>query len=898
MPPSLPLGHKTADHTTELTQLDSQTVAENSNWLSFHRIWGVLAEESLQAIAQSLQLLKVDPETDIYQQNQTTLGLYILKWGSVEIYRSSPVGRTHIHYCSAGDVFGYVPLVAESTQATYQTSAIALSASEIWFLRQADFERLILTHPDIQTPINRLLAQDLAQFAQRIAWEQTRIQGLQRYSRPVLEDELLIGRSKAAQKLRQQAATAATDINPILLQAAPGTGKTFLAGYIHSQSGLKSYPFAEIDCDQLPRDERGQVLSEALFGREAAGSEKVGSEAGLRLGAIELLERGTLLIDNVQLLTMADRDRLTAYLQTGTLTRNPNLASTEPSLLLSTPAVKPAVKPTAKPAVKSWARLILASPKKQSLPAGVKAHTIKLFSLAQRKDDISDFAQFFLAKFCREQSRPPLQLDQGERRRLISYAYPGNLEELAGILQRAAVMTPPDQTVIPEQVLWSLQSEKNAFRVDLLNQLPWLRQFLLSAWWPERFWILVMVLFIPVTTMGLIGPQTRDANMALNFFWAWWWPVYLFLFAFVGRLWCAVCPFMITGEWIRKLSLWIWPRELLPWPTKWMNRWGAWLLFAGFAAIYLWEHLWDLPHTAYLSAWLLIVITAGAVIGSLIYERRLWCRYLCPIGGMNGMFAKLSIIEVRSTQQVCGSQCSTFGCYKGSPATPVSFEPALPTEGQATDGCPLYSHPAQLKDNRDCVLCMTCLKACPHRSVQVNLRFPASDLLEDHQGFWAEAALLLLLLGGVFMHHDSQILAWFGWGDLPVDAAHLWLSIPVVAALLGAPALLVCSIHGLARWLDPDMPNYLTVIYAYLPFTLAANLAHYIPAAMTEAGQILPVIARTFGVIDPGLPTLTWSPEVATFLQGVTLISGLAFGVYPLLRTTHRPWVSNLPHLG
>ena len=39
---------------------------------------------------------------------------------------------------------------------------------------------------------------------------------------------------------------------------------------------------------------------------------------------------------------------------------------------------------------------------------------------------------------------------------------------------------------------------------------------------------------------------------------------------------------MITAEWLRKLSLWIWPRELLPWPTQWMNRWGAWLLFGGF----------------------------------------------------------------------------------------------------------------------------------------------------------------------------------------------------------------------------------------------------------------------------------------------------------------------------
>ena len=144
-----------------------------------------------------------------------------------------------------------------------------------------------------------------------------------------------------------------------------------------------------------------------------------------------------------------------------------------------------------------------------------------MFSLQQRKGDIPEFARYFLEKHCRQRGHSPLQLDQADTRRLISYNYPGNLVELAGILKRAVAMTPIGQTVIPEQVLWSAQSPQNAFRIDLLNQLPWLRQFLLSQRWPERFWLIVMALFIPVTVMGYIGPQTREASMTLNFFWAW-----------------------------------------------------------------------------------------------------------------------------------------------------------------------------------------------------------------------------------------------------------------------------------------------------------------------------------------------------------------------------------------
>ena len=51
------------------------------------------------------------------------------------------------------------------------------------------------------------------------------------------------------------------------------------------------------------------------------------------------------------------------------------------------------------------------------------------------------------------------------------------------------------------------------------------------------------------------------------------------------------------------------------------------------------EELWNLPQSASLSACLLLLITAGAVVGSVIYEKRVWCRYFCPIGAMNKIFA-------------------------------------------------------------------------------------------------------------------------------------------------------------------------------------------------------------------------------------------------------------------
>ncbi|WP_416668665.1 sigma 54-interacting transcriptional regulator [Egbenema bharatensis] len=793
--PSLPLGIAVGHAVTR----DESSIAECKNWLSLHPVLGQLPVATVQSIAQSLIGFQVAAQTLIYQAGQQPVGLYLLRQGTVEIFRQSLIGNSLIAHRHQGDLFGYT-LMGHSVEAVYQTSAIALTASEIWFLPQTALQALVAQYPSVQQLIHSLVTQDLNHYAARIAWEEIRLQGLQAYIQSVPGESGILGHSKAAQKLAEQVKQAAGNLNPVVVQAQSGTGKTFLAGLIHARSVLAAQPFAELDCADLPRTPEGGLNTDALFGRE-----------GQKPGILELLERGTLLLDNVQALSQADRTRLIHYLKTGLIL--PNHGVVNPSHLATEPPQP----------LRSSVRLILASPQKLEL-SEVEAIAIKLFTLPQRKSDIPEFARFFLQQFCHEQNRTVLQLDQADLRRLLSYDYPGNLAELAEILHRAVIMTPPDHTVIAEQVLWSVQSTKNAFRLDLLTHVPGLRQVLLSRWYPEGIWAVMMAVFVPITILGFIGPQDRGSSVTLNLFWAWWWPGYLFLFAFVGRLWCAVCPFMITAEGLRRLSLWLWPRRQLPWNPQWLNRWGAWILFAGFVAIYLWEKLWDLPHHAYLSAWLLLTITAGAVIFSLIYERRLWCRYLCPIGGMNGLFAKLSMIELRSTQQVCGSQCQTFGCYKGSAATPITFADALPTEGQASEGCPLYSHPAQLQDNRDCMLCMTCLKTCPNRSAQLNLRFPASDLLDNHRGFWAEVALLLLLFGGVFMHHADKILGWLGLGALPVDADHLRVSVPIALMLLSIPAVLTYFTHAIARLLDPAQPNYLKVIYAYLPFALAANL--------------------------------------------------------------------------
>lgn len=94
--------------------------------------------------------------------------------------------------------------------------------------------------------------------------------------------ESIVAESKASQKLARQVSQTVADFKPVILQALPGTGKTFIANFIHGYSQLKEEAFTEIDCAKLPRNEAGMVEE---------------------LGIIPISGRGTLAIANIHLLS-------------------------------------------------------------------------------------------------------------------------------------------------------------------------------------------------------------------------------------------------------------------------------------------------------------------------------------------------------------------------------------------------------------------------------------------------------------------------------------------------------------------------------------------------------------------------------------------------------------------
>ncbi|HEY9622707.1 MAG TPA: sigma 54-interacting transcriptional regulator, partial [Crinalium sp.] len=634
--------------------------SERVQWLQVETQLKVLSEEVLEAIAAHLQTEIVQENRRLGLEDTPPSALYILRSGHLESYHTSLTGPARAVSLLPGSVLYLKELLLDQAA---ELTVITLTDCEIWKISREAFINLVHQYPEISRTFSRQLAAELEQVASQLAFEQERQTALRPYLVPKVRRGI-IGSSRYAVRLRQDMKKASGDRHPVFIFGEPGLGKDNVAALIHFGGRDRKEPLIKLNCDAL------QPSGVELFGR-----------AG-RPGLLEWLGTGTLMLNNVQDLPKELQPRLIRLLDTGEYIPVFRDGEAEPE------------------AKRSQARIIMTSERVlPDLDCKAVGHSIKVPPLRVRKADIESQVKYYINLYCGSRGLKRPTVAPEAIRRLQGYDFPGNLSELESLVERAIIQS-NQAAVLTEEVFWSASRKERRFRVNLLNAYPALRQFLRSPWWPDRInYGVTLVLFAVIVAIAFLGPQSRDQNIALNLFWAWWWPLVLIGFPFVGRVWCAVCPFMIYGELVQTISLKLFPRKLLPWSRVQAEQFGGWFVFGLFTLILLWEELWNLENVAYLSGCLLLLITAGAVIFSLLFERRFWCRYLCPIGGMNGMFAKLSMIELRAQQGICSATCTTYQCYKGGPQK---------GEGMETGGCPVYSHPAQLQDNRDCVLCMTC----------------------------------------------------------------------------------------------------------------------------------------------------------------------------------------------
>ncbi len=163
---------------------------------------------------------------------------------------------------------------------------------------------------------------------------------------------------------------------------------------------------------------------------------------------------------------------------------------------------------------------------------------------------------------------------------------------------------------------------------------------LLHSRWPQ-FVLRALTLagFIFTILSGLWGSRVGSHNFAIIFVWiAWWSALKLFFIPLGGRTWCSICPIPLPGEWLQNKGILRsrggQTRPGKRWPRFWRNTWlpvFGFVLVGWFGAVIL--------TSPQVTAFVLLGLFLLATVLSLIYERRAFCRYVCPIGGFTGLYA-------------------------------------------------------------------------------------------------------------------------------------------------------------------------------------------------------------------------------------------------------------------
>jgi two-component system response regulator HydG len=249
--------------------------------------------------------------------------------------------------------------------------------------------------------------------------------------------EFMVGRSKATKDLYEQINVVAATNYSIILYGESGTGKEVIAKTIHKLSNRKDKPFVAMDCGTLSK--------------ELAGSELFGHVKGAFTGALqdkeghfEIANGGTLFLDEVSNLSLEVQATLLRVIQERKFKRvggNKEMTTDVRIIVASNENLQQAYR-------KGKFR--------EDLYHRFNEFSISLPSLRNRKDDILDFAEFFLEKTNAELGKNVTGFDEEVLDTFLQYSWPGNLRELRNVVRRAVLLTEPGKKINKATLPWEI----------------------------------------------------------------------------------------------------------------------------------------------------------------------------------------------------------------------------------------------------------------------------------------------------------------------------------------------------------------------------------------------------------------------------------------------------------
>lgn len=220
----------------------------------------------------------------------------------------------------------------------------------------------------------------------------------------------------------------------VIISGETGTGKELVAKAIHYNSRRKDKSFVAVNVPAIP----SELIESELFGHEK------GAYTGAsfrRIGRFEEADGGTLFLDEIGEMEMNLQTKLLRVLQEKEIVR---IGSNKP--------------------VKTDCRIIAATNKnlkdevkkgqfREDLYYRLLGLPIELPPLRERGNDILVLAQNFIEYFCVENNIPLKRLSPQAQKKLLNYAFPGNVRELKSLVELAVTLSVNEEIAASDFVL-------------------------------------------------------------------------------------------------------------------------------------------------------------------------------------------------------------------------------------------------------------------------------------------------------------------------------------------------------------------------------------------------------------------------------------------------------------
>ncbi len=423
-------------------------------------------------------------------------------------------------------------------------------------------------------------------------------------------------------------------------------------------------------------------------------------------------------------------------------------------------------------------------------------------------------------------------------------------------------------------------------RFNILETLPWLKKILKL----RSFQFLVIlpnfIVFYLFIISSLRGSPVGNRNITIIFVWILWWFVLKAIIVPIGsRIWCMVCPLPAPAEWLSRRSLtgvrYIEkPFKALhhrftglqkDWPKVLDNIWLQNVLFLALISFGM-----ILITRPIATAFMFLGILAVSLGMALVYRRRIFCQYLCPVGGFLGTYSMASMTELRAVDLDICKKHREKSCFAGGP------------DGWA---CPWKQYLGKMNRNNYCGLCTECIKSCPKDNVGIFIRpFGSDRILKGY----AEMYNVIIMLVVAIAFSSTMGGPW----SVIKDAANVTESRQIVPfliyvasiwtlALVVFPGIFVLVVRLANRMAGNPVNNRtmtLRLAYILVPIGIFAWIAFSLPMLMVNYSYILNVLSDPLGLGwnlfgTAYYPYKPFFPEWIPFIQGLILLAGLYLGL-------------------